>query len=183
MRSQSDIPARRGKIIALALALTLFVLAVQAMGQARRGARVVVTAKDGGQSEGELIAVKPASILLLGPSGQDLSLDVADVHSVMVFRKSKAGPGAIMGILAGVAGGYAGGTLYARARGYCPDCEAPLYGYGMGLLGGLVGLFGGLAVGASAGSDLIIHLGDQTAPTLINSLQKLRKYARIQAYR
>src|SRR5512137_1130852 len=83
-------PKKRGVLIACALSVLLFIAATEAMGQARRGARVIVTMKPGMRVSGELIAVKPAAILLLDPSGKDFSLDLADVHSVLVNRKSKA---------------------------------------------------------------------------------------------
>ena len=183
MKSRNLFQASRGQAVAIAMAVSLVMLAAEAVGQVKRGATVLVTTKQGSQVGGELVAVKSTSIVLLEPSGKDFSLDMAEVHSVLVIRKSKIGQGAILGLLAGVAGGYAGGAAYAEASGMCPGCEAPMARAGLGVLGGVLGLVGGVIVGASAGHDLNIILDDATAPSFAASLQKLRKYARVQDYR
>jgi hypothetical protein len=53
----------------------------------------------------------------------------------------------------------------------------------MGILGGVVGVVGGVVAGASAGRDLTLALDDQAGPAFAESLQKLRKHARVKDFR
>ncbi|MCJ7485593.1 MAG: hypothetical protein MUQ25_05430 [Candidatus Aminicenantes bacterium] len=69
----------------------------------RRGADIIVTRLDGSQHEGELIAVKTDSLLLLS-AGKGLSIDIADIRAVRIVRKSRAGLFAGLGGAAGLAG-------------------------------------------------------------------------------
>jgi len=183
MKAKKNLKAGGVRLLAAALVLSAFLAGTVAMGQEKRGATVIVTLKQGSQESGELIAVKPDSILLLEPAGKDVSIDMADVRSVLVWRRSKIGQGALFGLLIGAAGGYAGGAIYAKSAGLCPGCEAPLARAGMGILGGVVGIVGGVVAGASAGRDLTVALDDQAGPSFAESLQKLRKYARVKDFR
>jgi hypothetical protein len=178
------LPKFRAKIFVVAvLAVSLVLLPSGVFGQERRGATVRVSLKDGLQREGELIAVKPNSVLILDSMGRDVSIDLADIGRLRVVRRSKAGQGAFLGLLGGVAAGVGGGSIYAKAKGMCPDCEAPFARFGLGLLGGVFGLAGGLIAGSAAGKDLDIQIDGLDESAMKPALQKLRKYARIQAYR
>lgn len=179
MNARTAARRRRASILACLAVSSLCLAVLPGWGQTRRGATVIVTTKPGSQTAGELIAVRTSSILLLAPSGNDFSVDFADLESVLVLRKSKAAQGAMIGILLGSAGGYAGGAIYAKAAGLCPGCEAPLARVGWGILGGLTGLVGGVIVGASSGHDLLISLDDPGNPSFQSGLKRLRKYARI----
>jgi hypothetical protein len=176
-KRESRTELRRGVVLTLVAAV---ILAAPLAGQAKKGATVLVTMKAGEQVEGELIAVKPASLLLLSSSGQDRSIDTAEVFSVTVVRRSKAGQGAMLGLTIGAVGGFAGGAIYAKAAHLCPGCEAPMARAGMGVLGGLAGVVGGLIAGVSAGRDLNFALDSPDSPSFAISLQKLKKYARVQ---
>jgi hypothetical protein len=176
-KRESRTELRRGVVLTLVAAV---ILAAPLAGQAKKGATVLVTMKAGEQVEGELIAVKPASLLLLSSSGQDRSIDTAEVFSVTVVRRSKAGQGAMLGLTIGAVGGFAGGAIYAKAAHLCPGCEAPMARAGMGVLGGLAGVVGGLIAGVSAGRDLNLALDSPDSPSFATSLQKLKKYARVQ---
>jgi hypothetical protein len=136
---------------------------------------VVLTLKKGGEQAGELVTVRPDALVLLEPSGLDLTIDPAEVRSVRVVRPSKGGLGGMLGLVIGAAGGYLGGL----ASGGCPGCEAPLAGYGLGVLGGLVGLGAGAAIGAAAGGDVVVSLDFETGPERAAGLRKLRRYARV----
>lgn len=183
MKTKKDLKAEGVRLLAAALVLSAFLAGTAAMGQEKRGATVIVTLKEGSQTSGELIAVKPDSILLLEPAGKDASIDMADVRSITVLRRSKVGQGALFGLLIGAAGGFAGGAIYAKSADLCPGCEAPLARAGMGILGGIVGVVGGVVAGASAGRDLTIAFDDQAGPAFAESLQKLRKYGRVKDFR
>ena len=67
----------------------------------------------------------------------------------------------------------------SAASGACPDCEAPLAGYGLGVMGGLVGLGAGAAIGGAAGRDVVVSLDVKTAAERTAGLRKLRRYARV----
>ncbi len=179
MRAGNDLKAKWVKLLAATLALSAILAGTEAMGRERRGATVIVTLKQWSQASGELIAVKPASILLLESSGRDLSIELAELRSVRVLKKSKAGAGAFFGLVVGAAGGYFGGYASAVASGACPDCEAPLSGYMFGIISGLIGLGVGGMIGDAAGRDVVIPIGGQTGPELAVQVRKLRQYARV----
>jgi hypothetical protein len=170
---------KKAVVAGLVLAAALFVAATPAEARARRGATVVITTKAGSQISGELIAVKRDSLLILDRSGTDRSLDLTDLRSVKVFRRSKGGVGGLLGLVAGAAGGYLGGFASAAASGACPDCEAPLSGYLFGVIGGVLGLGVGAMIGEAAGGDVVISLQGQPEPSLQTRLRTLRKYARV----
>jgi hypothetical protein len=136
---------------------------------------VVLTLKKGGEQAGELVTVRPDALVLLDPSGQGRTVDPAQVRSVRVVRSSKGGLGGMLGLVIGAAGGYLGGL----ASGGCPGCEAPLAGYGLGVLGGLVGLGAGAAIGGAAGRDVVISLDGETRSERADGLRKLRRFARV----
>lgn len=136
---------------------------------------VVVALKKGGDQAGELVTVRPDALALLDPSGLDLTIDPAEVRSVRVVRSSKGGVGGMIGLVIGAAGGYLGGL----ASGGCPSCEVPLASYGLGVLGGLVGLGAGAVIGGAAGRDVVVSLDVETGPERMSQLRKLRRYARV----
>lgn len=170
-------PPRR-KVIA-ALAVLLLIVSIPARAGRRGGKVVVETGLSHVPIKGELIAVKSDSLLILDDLGADTSVQLAYVRSVRVVRSSKGGIGAMLGLVVGAAGGYFGGYSAAVASGACPDCEAPLSGYGLGILGGLVGLGAGAVIGSAAGRDIEIPLGGLSKPEMTVQLKKLRRYARI----
>jgi hypothetical protein len=164
----------------MALAAIMLLAAGPAQAGRRSGAKVVVDTGLGYTTvKGELIAVRPDSLLLLDGSGADRSIDVAHVRSVRVVKTSKAGIGGILGLLAGASGGYLVGYSAAVASGACPDCEAPLTGFAGGFFGCFIGLGLGAALGSAAGRDVVIPLGGLSRAELTTQLKKLRKYARV----
>ncbi len=174
----------RGCSVIAAVCVVLILMgAASAFGQSKRGADVFVEEHFGSHSTGELVAVKPGSILLLDGTGKDISVSLADIHSVRVIRKSKVAQGLFLGVLAGGATGYATGAISAKASGACPSCEAPLIRFGYGFLGATLGLVVGGIVGANAVSDLDIALDVAPGPKRDAALRKLGKYARVKNFR
>lgn len=161
--------------------LSALVLAVSSAdaAQGRRGATVVVALKHGGDRSGELVAVRTSSLVMVDPEGLDATIDLCEARSVRIVRASKGGLGGLLGIVAGAAVGYLGGFAASAASGACPDCEAPLAGYGLGVLGGFVGLGVGALIGGSAGRDIFIPLDARAEPERSAQLRKLHRYARI----
>lgn len=168
-----------GPAILTALLLSLLLAGVPAQAGQRLGARVVVDLGFGVPVKGELIAVRPDSLLILDNSRVDRSIEVAHIRSVSIPKSSKAGIGGILGLIAGAGGGYLVGYTAAVASGACPDCEAPLQGLTGGVLGCLVGVGIGASIGSAAGRDVVIPLGGLSRPELTVQLKKLRKYARV----
>jgi len=86
------------KFIALFLVFSLVMLSANLYAEERRGAKLIVTKKDGWQIEGELITVKPNSLLLLDMEGKDVSVGIKDIKVIRIVKKSKALLGAGIGL-------------------------------------------------------------------------------------
>lgn len=172
------------KLIALFLIFSLLTLSINLYAKERRGAELIIVKKDGQQIRGELITVKPSSLLLLNTEGRDVSVGNGDIRVIRIVKKSKffqslgiglligAGTGAILGLAEGGPIDFFGGTVTAG--------ENALIG---GALLGFNGLILGGIAGASAGKDKTIQI--EGKPDLENEevLEKLRKKARIRDYK
>lgn len=178
MRDKRDLEPRRDRALAagLAFALALALAATPAEARGRRGASVLVTTKAGTRTGGELIAVKPDSLLVLDSSGRDQSIALADVESVEVAKNPKLGRGLLYGFLIGTAAGI--GTASACFHNADP-CESAFAKAGVTVLGSLAGLLGGGIAGSFAGRDLKIVIPEATSPARAATLLKLRKYSRV----
>ena len=159
------------KLVAAVVALML-VLPGALSARERRGANIIVTLKDGYFSAGELIAVKPDSLLLL--AGKDESVDLIGIRSIRIVRKSKARLGGVYGILAGT---LIGGIEVALEGGARVEI-------GLGIVfGGILGGIVGLGVGAIAGTDKTIQLEGKSESEVRKALAYLRKKSRIRDYK
>jgi hypothetical protein len=164
------------KLISLVLVFSLMMLSVNLFAKERRGAKLIITKKDGQQIEGELITVKPNSLLLLDTEGKDVSVGIADIKVIRVVKKSK---GARTGFLIG--GGLALivglGQIGAEVHGFIPSFIDGLIFFA--LPGALIGVI----IGAVAGKDKTIQLEGMTDSEIQEAMDKLRKKARIRDYR
>jgi hypothetical protein len=177
--------AKGKKFTALFLVFSLLTLSANLYAK-KRGAWLIVTKKDGRQTEGELITVKPDSLLLLDNVGRDVSIDIADIRVIRIVKKSKASLGAKIG---GVAGTISGITFAAIMDASLGEGESgPIYGY---ILFGVIGLAagalaGGLIgalIGAVASEDETIQIEGMTDfHEFREALEHLRKKARIRDY-
>ncbi len=70
-------------------------------GKEKRGATVVVTRLDGSRVSGELAAVRPDALLLLS-DGRDESIGFADIETIRIKKRSRAGLFGLLGVAAGV---------------------------------------------------------------------------------
>jgi hypothetical protein len=159
------------KVTAIGLALLLLSLPAVLSARERRGANIVVTLKDGQTVSGELIAVKPDSLLLL--AGKDESVDLVGIRSIRIVIKSKARLGGACGCLAGaLISGLSGANdpLPGGAR---------LAIFAGATLGGLIGL----GAGALASSDKTIQLEGKSELEVRKALAYLRKKSRIREYK
>jgi hypothetical protein len=129
----------------------------------RRGADIIVTRLDGSQHEGELIAVKTDSLLLLS-AGKDLSIDIADIRAIRIVRKSRAGLFAGLGGAAGLAG------IGALVMGGAGDVDYPTQKV---LIGAGVGALAGFFAGMVKGIDSKFMVAGQPEAVVIEYWKKL----------
>ena len=153
------------KFISLFLAFSLVMLSANLYAKERRGAKLIVTKKDGQQIRGELITVKPNSLLLLSITGRDVSVDIADIKVIKIVKKSKALLGPCIGLLAGIVAAKIGKYLIF----------AVIYP-STGMITG--GLWGGYI-----GKDKTIQIEGMSDLEIKEALDKLRKKARIRDYK
>jgi len=176
---------RSYKPAATVLAFLMLVLPGALSARERRGANLVITLKDGHNVAGELIAVKPNSLLLYDFAGKDQSVDLVGISSIRIVKESKAGAGGAYGALAGalIGGLFAAltpltdwgtGHTHASAGGVILVASAA------GAAGGLIGL----GIGSSAGKDKIIRLGGKSeTEKMARTLAYLRGKARIRDFK
>ena len=163
------------KFISLFLAFSLMILSANLYAKERRGAKLIITKKDGRQIEGELITVKPNSLLLLDTEGKDVSVGIVDIKIVRIVKKTKALEGALIGGLVG--GG--GGVLFP----YIAGISEPREWTWIGIVTGIGGVLLGGVVGGLFGIDKKIQIEGMSDLEIQATLDKLRKKARIRDYK
>ncbi len=172
--------AKDKKLIALFLIFSLVMLSANLYAKERRGAKLIITKKDGQLIKGELITVKPNSLLLLDTEGKDVSVDIADIEVITIVKKSKVWTGAGLGALIG--GGVAAlcNELFWKANGeqYMKHIITAFVGVIGGAAGGLIGAL----VGARAGTDKTIQIEGRPDLEIRETLEYLGKKARVPDY-
>jgi len=171
------------KFISLFLVFSLVMLSANLYAK-KRGATLIVTKLDGQLIKGELITVKPNSLLLLDTEGKDVSIDIADIKVIRIVKKSKFWTGAGYGFLIGAvivtmaALESVGPSDYSI--GPRTEVEAVVGGViGGGLLGGIIGGVFGLA----SKGEKTIQIEGRHPSSVEFILKKLRKKARIRDYK
>jgi hypothetical protein len=134
----------------------------------RQGASLVVTRIDGSSAAGELIAVRQDSLLLLS-AGKDLTVDLADIETVRVLRKSRTL------LFAGLGGalGLAGMTGLVLSGGDDVD-----FGFRKVLAGGGIGLLAGAIAGTVKGIDQEFRVAGRPAAEVSRYWIKLSAHSR-----
>ena len=163
------------KFISLFLVFSLIMISANLYAKERRGAKLMVTKKDGQLIEGELITVNPNSLLLLDTGGKDVSVGIVDIKVVRIAKKTKALEGALIGGLVG--GG--GGALFP----YITGISEPREWTWIGIVTGIGGVLLGGVVGGLFGIDKKIQIEGMTDSEIREALEKLRKKARIRDYK
>jgi hypothetical protein len=163
------------------IAVAMLFLYGNVEASSRRGADIVVQKKDGTQLQGELIAVKQDSILLLdSETGVDISARIDDTEIIHILKGPKTGLGAFSGLLVG---GIVGAAAMRKDKG-CDQCpgsgQRPLIGGA--LVGGLGALIGAL-IGSTTGGNEIYIIQGLPQEELDAVLEKLRSKARIRNFR
>ncbi len=182
--------AKGRKYIALFLVFSLMMLSVNLYAK-KRGATIVITKKDGTQFQGELITVKQNSLLILVPSGKDVSFDIADIEVIRIVKKSGVSLGAGIGGTIGLGVGLYR-IMSTLISSYKVEGDASLIPHL--IIGGLavpvamsVGAIVGAAIGGGVGALVrghdVIYLTGMTDSEIQEALDKLRKKARIPDYK
>jgi hypothetical protein len=169
----------RKKFMSLFLVFSLVMLSVNLYSQERRGATLLITKKDYKQIRGELITVKPNSLLLLDIGGRDVSVDISEIKIIKIVKKSKFLLGAGIGLLIGAG---IGAIPFFRS-GYwqiSDDGGRALVGGGVG---GFLGILIGGIFGLASGKDKTIQIEGRPPPSIEFILKKLSKKARIPDYK
>lgn len=173
------------RAVSLLMVISLMGLSENLIAGERRGAMLMVQKKDGSQENGELIAVKQSSILLLGSSsGTDVSIEVTDINTIKIVKKSRALSGLGLGSLIGGGSGAAIGFLsgddpHNQLFSFSAGEKALIAGVALGIVGGLVGL----TAGALAGTDKTIQIEGKSDLEIQAALANLKQKARISNFR
>lgn len=161
------------RIIATALAVLLIGVPGAAMGQRDHGAELVVTLKNGETVKGELLAVKPDRLLILKRAPEEgTTVDVAEISTVRIVRKSRT----ILGGVAGLVAGAGFGAIWFPSAGRGDDTGANTL-IGMVLFGAPATALG-LVIGTAMGFDPVMVFEGRSEDDVQRSLAKLNGKAR-----
>jgi small nuclear ribonucleoprotein (snRNP)-like protein len=176
------------KFISLFLVFSLMMLPASLYAK-KRGAKLIITKKDGQLIKGELIAVKPNSLLLLDTEGKDVSVGIADIEVIRFVKKLKTGrTEALIGLLIGAGGGVILGIVLTEPE-YIPSWDitrdltlinALILGLSFGFLGGILGYIFGQSEEKTYKK---IRIEGMTDLEIQETMDKLRKKARIRNYK
>jgi hypothetical protein len=175
------------KSIARLLVFSVLCLSVSLVAKERHGADILIQKKDGQQVRGELIAVKKDSLLLKETtSGVDVSVDVSDMRTVTILKKSKTLKNGAIGLLIGGVAGLAASYFYDYSRtatmsSWVSVLERKDYEYLIipGFIGAAIGALVGIATGSSAGKDKTFQIEGKPDSEVKEILGDLRKKARV----
>jgi len=148
----------------------------------KHGAKLIITKKDRLQTAGELITVKEKSLLLLNTEGWDVSVRITDIRDIRILRRAKAGTGAAIGAGISFVFGAAYVTLFNLTVEHYDRSSwwwVPLFG----AVCSLPGLLIGGAIGAVLGLDKTIQIEGMSESEIEETLEYLRKKARIRDYK
>jgi len=144
------------------------------MAKERRGVELVITKIDGQQIQGELIAIRQNSLLLLSYEGADVSVYIDDIEVITIEKKSKAWIGGGVGLLIG----SSAFLIIAYNMPDAVDVSVPEAIAVSLLLGMPVALLGAL-IGSTMGGDETIQIEGISDTEKKEVLEKLRRQARI----
>ncbi len=159
---------RTQRIMAWSMMAVLLLGSAPLSARERKGAQVVVQRENGSEIRDELLTVKRDGLVVGNGSGGAL-VGLAEIGSVRIKKKSRAGTGMLIGFL--------GGTLVAfgisRDSHSCNDAvmDAGLSGIFIGLPA--AGL--GALIGMGLGKDSILNKDEMNPEDL---LEKLNRHAR-----
>jgi len=173
------------KIMTLIIGVSLLFPSGALFAQERQGVQLEITKTDGTKINGELIAVKQDSTLLLesslleSSSGIGGSIDVSEVKIIKIVKGSNTMAGMFLGLLVGGAAGVAIGNA-SYSRGFV---SRGVYAEIGGLIGGLLGGLLGAGIGNSIHNDETFRIEGKSQEQIKAVLEKLRTQARFPKYR
>lgn len=184
------------KFISLFLVFSLFALSIDLYAK-KRGMKLIIIKTDGIYIPGELITVKEESLLLLdSETGADVSINIWNVRAIEIKGKSKAGKGigkgshyglligGGLGVLAGA--GFVGG-LGSMGADVSSVGETLLTIVIVGAIGGAVGAIIGGSIGGIIGAfskeSEVIRIEGMAEWEIQETLDYLRKKARVRDYK
>ncbi len=170
---------KRKKLTSLFLVFCLVALSGNLIGSERKGAKLSIQKKDGQEVKGELVTVKPDSLLLLDSEGVDVSVDIENVKTIKIMKKSKAYELGLAGFLGGAA--YSGITHSGTRKEEVGE-EATQHFVGRTVVIGLIAGAAGIIIGLALGMDKKIKIEGKSDVEIAAVLEKLSKKARIRNF-
>jgi hypothetical protein len=168
------------KFIALFLIFSLLTLSGNLYAK-KKGAELIITKKDGQLIEGELITVKKDSLLLLFARRIDVSVGIEEIKVITIVKKSKFWKGAGLGLLIGGGmGGIMGGILGGKIDEESHVAQGAILGVAVF---GITGYLLGEILGPKKGKGKTIQIEGISDSEMQETLDKLRKKARIRDYK
>jgi hypothetical protein len=163
------------RLFSAVLVFTLFFAGPPGLAaKQKRGTTLIVTKLDGTQVSGELIAVKPESLLLLAGGTADLSVPLGEIQTVRIVRKSKIGKGMLYGFLAGALGGAAWGAANKDSDVWGEQTPVVAGGFV-----GAIGLAAGGFLGLVASVDTTFTVAGQPAEVVADFWARLAARSRV----
>lgn len=167
----------KNKVLVLVVVFSLPICSENMMAKERRGAELMITTTDSQQIAGELIAVKPSSLLLLdSKTGADVSIELGDIAVIKIMKKSKAWIGGAFGFAVGALAGISFAAFID---------DMPEVSFSFGSFISIVAFFGaisaipGVLIGAILGTDKTIQIEGKSPEEIKAVLEGLRSQARI----
>ena len=170
---------KRKKFTSLFLVFSLVALSGNLMAKERKGVKLAIQKIDGQQVNGELITVKPDSLLLLDSEGVDVSVDIKDVESIKILKKSKAYE---LGLAAFLVGATIRGVGHSMVRKEKVGEETTQHFFQASIVWGFYAGVAGIIIGMALGIDKTIKIEGKSDVEIDAVLEKLRKKARIRNY-
>lgn len=159
----------------------VFLAAFQPARAERKGAELMIQKTGGGQLQGELIAVRGESLILL-VDGLDASVELGEIGHITVVRKSRALQGIGYGALAGLGAGIVAGLASQDDPPGFMSLTKSEKGMVVGMLVGGLGVVIGLIGGATAGIDKKISMENvETSKDKAGLLKYLDGLARVRS--
>ena len=162
-------------------------LSVNLYAQKGQGAKLIVIKKDGQTTVMmELIAVKENSLLFLDTQGKDISVDIGDINIIHIVKRSTfSSSRAVRGSLIGGCIGALYGLVSYRTN--LPPVWYEMTTSQKAIVCGLLFATAGGVIGAFSGRKeykiKTIQLEGMTDSEIQETLDKLRKKARVRDYR
>ncbi len=170
------------KFTALFLVFCLVALSGNLTAQVKKGAQLTVEKIDGQEVLGELITVKKDSLLLLNEeTDSDITIQITDVKTITIRKKSMM---LELGLLGALAGGAAQGMIQktdkktTHAVGGDDDQTISQTSTSMVLYGAIAG-GAGLLLGTVIGMNKKIQIQGKSEAEIQQALEKLSKKAQV----